>query len=79
MHMQRAIELLHIQLSTYSSIIKLLLLLLLHTFLATLLPGLPRLAGARKVKPIWSILKEETVRAVTSVGPYASLNLAPDR
>jgi len=40
-----------------------------------LCPGLPK-----KVKPIWILLKQETVSgmAVASAGPYASLHLAPD-
>jgi len=41
-------------------------------------PGLPGWAGTRKVKPIWILLKHETV-AVASAGSYASLHLAPDR
>ena len=41
-------------------------------------PGLPRWAGTRKKKPIWILLKQETV-AVALAGPYASLHLAPDR
>jgi len=32
-----------------------------HTRLTALCPGLPRWAGARKVKPIWILLKQETV------------------
>jgi len=32
-----------------------------HTHLTTLCPGLPRWAGTRKVKPIWILLKQETV------------------
>jgi len=32
-----------------------------HTCLTALLPGLPRWAGTRKVKPIWILLKQETV------------------
>ena len=32
-----------------------------HTLLTALFPGLPRLAGTRKVKPIWTLLKQETV------------------
>ena len=49
-----------------------------HTRLTALFPGLPGWAGTRKVKPIWILLKQETV-AVASAGPYASLHLAPDR
>ena len=50
-----------------------------HTPVGTaLFPGLPRWAGTRKVKPIWILLKQETV-AVASAGPYASLHLASDR
>ena len=35
----------------------------IHTYtrLTTLFPGLPRWAGTRKVKPIWILLKQETV------------------
>ena len=32
-----------------------------HTRLTALFPGLPRCAGTRKVKPIWILLKQETV------------------
>ena len=32
-----------------------------HTRLTALCPGLPGLAGTRKVKPIWILLKQETV------------------
>ena len=32
-----------------------------HTRLTTLFPGLPGWAGTRKVKPIWILLKQETV------------------
>ena len=32
-----------------------------HTRLTALFPGLPRWAGTRKVKPIWILLKRETV------------------
>ena len=32
-----------------------------HTRLTTLCPGLPGWAGTRKVKPIWLLLKQETV------------------
>jgi len=32
-----------------------------HTRLTALFPGLPRSAGTRKVKPIWILLKQETV------------------
>jgi len=31
-----------------------------HTRLMALFPGLPGLAGTRKVKPIWILLKQET-------------------
>ena len=33
-----------------------------HTRLTAFFPGLPRLAGTRKVKPIWILVKQETVR-----------------
>jgi len=32
-----------------------------HTCLTALCPGLPRWAGTRKVKPVWILLKQETV------------------
>jgi len=32
-----------------------------HSHLTALFPGLPRWAGARKVKPIWILLKQEIV------------------
>jgi len=47
-----------------------------HTRLTALCPGLPRWASTRKVKPIWILLKQETV---ASAGPYATLHLAPDK
>ena len=34
---------------------------LTHTHLTALFPGLPRWAGTRKEKPIWILLKQETV------------------
>ena len=34
---------------------------ILHTRLTTLCPGLPGWAGTRKVKPIWILLKQQTV------------------
>ena len=34
-----------------------------HTRLTALCPGLPGWAGTRKVKPIWILLKQETVSA----------------
>ena len=33
----------------------------IHTHLTALFPGLPRSAGTRQVKPIWILLKQETV------------------
>ena len=52
-----------------------------HTHLTALFPGLPGWAGTRKVKPIWILLKQETVSGsgMTSAGLYASLHLAADR
>jgi len=32
-----------------------------HTRLTALFPGLPGWAGTRKIKPIWILLKQETV------------------
>ena len=50
-----------------------------HTFNGPF-PGLPRWAGTRKVKPIWILLKQETVSGSgIRARPYASLHLAPDR
>ena len=51
-----------------------------HTHLTALFPGLPEWAGIRKVKPIWILLKQETMSGSgISWGPYASLHLTPDR
>ena len=44
-----------------------------------LFPGLPGWAGTRKVKPIWILLKRETVSGSGISWAYASLHLAPDR
>jgi len=46
--------------------------------------GLPRWAGyqkgkTRKVKPIWIYWSKRKWVAVASVGPYANLELVPDR
>ena len=35
-----------------------------HTHLTALFPGLPGWAGTRKVKPIWILLKQETVSGI---------------
>ena len=50
-----------------------------YTRLMALFPGLPRWAGTRKVKPIWILLKQETVSGSGISWAYASLHLAPDR
>ena len=50
-----------------------------HTRLTALFPGLPGWAGTRKVKPIWILLKQETVSGSGISWAYASLHLAPDR
>jgi len=50
-----------------------------HTCLTALFPGLPGWAGTRKVKPIWILLKQETVSSSGISWAYASLHLAPDR
>ena len=50
-----------------------------HTSLMALFPGLPGWAGTRKVKPIWILLKQETVSGSGISWAYASLHLAPDR
>ena len=69
-----------------------------HTFtntrLMALFPGLPRWAGTRKVKPIWILLKQETVsgsgiswticksaprsRQITTPAPHHSVFYRPD-
>ena len=49
-----------------------------HTRLTALFPGLPGWAGTRKVKPIWILLKQETVSGGDISWAYASLHLAPD-
>ena len=42
-------------------------------------PELPRWAGTRKVKPIWILLKQETVSGSGISWAICSLHLAPDR
>jgi len=42
-------------------------------------PGLPRWAGTRKVKPIWILLKQETVSGSDISWATISVHLAPDR
>ena len=65
-----------------------------HTRLTALFPGLPRWAGTRKVKPIWILLKQETVsgsgiswdicksaphsRQTTTPAPHCSVFYRPD-
>ena len=65
-----------------------------HTRLTALCPGLPRWAGTRKAKPIWILLKEETVsvtviswaicksaprsRQITTPAPLRSVFYRPD-
>ena len=65
-----------------------------HTHLTALFPGLPRRAGTRKVKPIWILLKQETVsgsgiswaicksalrsRQITTPAPHHSVFYRPD-
>jgi len=52
-----------------------------HTCLTALCPGLPGWAGTRKVKPIWILLKQETVSgsgiswAICKSAPRSGLNL----
>jgi len=50
-----------------------------HTRLMAIFPGLPGWAGTRKVKPIWILLKQETMSGSGISWLYASLHLAPDR
>ena len=65
-----------------------------HTHLTALCPGLPGWAGTRKVKPIWILLKQETVsgsgiswavcksaphsRQITTPAPHRSVFYRPD-
>jgi len=65
-----------------------------HTRLMALFPGLPRWAGTRKVKPIWILLKQETMsgsdiswaicksaphsRQITTPAPHHSVFYRPD-
>ena len=65
-----------------------------HTRLTALCPGLPGWAGTRKVKPIWILLKQETVsgigiswaicksaprsRQITMPAPHCSVFYRPD-
>ena len=65
-----------------------------HTHLTALFPGLPGRAGTRKVKPIWILLKQETVsgsgiswaicksaprsRQITTPAPHHSVFYRPD-
>jgi len=65
-----------------------------HTRLTALFPGLPGWAGTRKVKPIWILLKQETVsgsgiswamctsaprsRQITMPAPHQSVFYRPD-
>ena len=65
-----------------------------HTHLSALFPGLPGWAGTRKVRPIWILLKQETVsgssiswaicksaprsRQITTPTPHCSVFYRPD-
>jgi len=65
-----------------------------HTRLTAFFPGLPRSASTRKVKPIWILLKQETVsgsgiswaicksvsrsRQITTPAPHCSVFYRPD-
>jgi len=65
-----------------------------HTRLTALFPGLPRSAGTRKVKPIWILLKQESVSGsgiswvicksapcsvqTTTPAPHHSVSYRPD-
>ena len=40
-------------------------LVITHTRLTALFPGLPGWSGTRKVKPIWILLKQEAVSLIT--------------
>ena len=65
-----------------------------HTHLTALFPGLPRWTGTRKVKPIWILMKQETVsgsgiswdicksaphsRQITTPAPHRSVFYRPE-
>ena len=49
-----------------------------HTHLTALFLELPRWAGTRKAKPIWILLKQETVSG-SGISWNISLHFAPDR
>jgi len=56
-----------------------------HTHLMALFPGLPGWAGTTKVKPIWILLKQETVSGsgiswaiCKSAAPHHSVFYRPD-
>ena len=65
-----------------------------HTWLTALFPGLPRWVATRKVKPMWILLKQETVsgsgiswsicksarcsRQITTPAPHHSVFYRPD-
>jgi len=50
-----------------------------HTRLTAFCPGLPGWAGTRKVKPIWILLKQETVSGSGISWAICKSALAPDR
>jgi len=43
-----------------------------HTRLTALFPGLPRWACSRKLKPIWILLKQQTVSGIWAICMSAS-------
>ena len=78
----------------FSTTVLSILYLYQHTHLTALCPGLPGWAGTRKVKPIWILLKQETVsgsgiswaicksapcsRQITMPAPHHSVFYRPD-
>ena len=50
-----------------------------HPFNGPFSGTIPGSAGTRKVKPIWILLKQQTVSGSGISWPHASLHLAPDR
>ena len=80
--------------STYPCPLSFSLYMYTHTLLTALCPGLPGWVGTRKVKPIWILLKQETVsgsgiswaicksaprsRQVTTPAPHRSVFYRPD-
>ena len=50
-----------------------------HTRLTALFPGLPRWVGTRKSKPIWILLKQETVSGSGTEGKKLKVKFSHTR